>query len=402
MIAGQGADVFVLRTTIEGGPRWVAHVIQESEGRKKIVWVLNGGDGRNQHPTQTLLDLLTIKIRLGRLENFRIGFVGDLANGRTAMSLLQALRHYEGVEVVLVSPKGTELPAQYKIGLNIIRESESLDALSDCDVVYVTRFQLERIQDPILRREVQGKYIINAKVLNTWKKTVLIMHPLPSVAEIAPDIKNDPRLIAYNQADNGIPVRMGLLHRPCVAEFIPITRPAQVACLARNEEQQISNERKPVKHFQPIVDGTVIDHIPPGSATEVVRMLCQSGCLEGDRPRQLVQYVKSREYEGMKDVLLLHHLVIPDAIAATVQLFFPKITINQLPDNGTIVKKGYTYPKLVESVFPCPNAACVTNHDPEAKTIFVVSGDQRNLPILTCYYCERLFARETLTGSHHQ
>ncbi|XOU94364.1 MAG: aspartate carbamoyltransferase [Candidatus Kerfeldbacteria bacterium] len=394
MIAGQGADICVLRTTLEGGPRWIAEIV-EKYGRNMCV--INGGDGRNQHPTQTLLDLLTIKRKLGRLNNFRIGYLGDLGNGRTGTSLSRALSNFSGIETVLVSPKGAEMPNHAKVGLHIISESDSMDDLASCDVVYVQRSQLERIIDPILRKACQGQFIINKAVLDSWKKDVIVMHPLPSVEEIAPDIKSDPRLVAWEQAENGVPARMSLSVRSLMEPFFGLGDLVIDVDLLKNEKEiPVGDSQKPVRYFQPIKRGTVIDHIPPGEVVKLIHLLESTSCITGEHPRQLVQYVNSRKYEGQKDVLLLPEVTMDDIVAATAQFIYPEISINILPGNDMKIKKSFKTPSHIKNVFGCPNEDCITNNDPEANTIFIVNDRDNPTSPCRCHYCERVFNHESL------
>ncbi|MFZ6035615.1 MAG: aspartate carbamoyltransferase [Patescibacteria group bacterium] len=396
MLADQGADVLVLRSGLEGGARWMAEVL-EDYGRE--VTVLNGGDGRNQHPTQTMLDLLTILIKKGRLDNLHIGLVGDLANGRTAVSLIQALRHFENIRVTLVAPKGAEMLSQYKAGINVVCESESMEALKECDVIYVTRFQLERIADVALRLAVQGTYVFNKKFLDICKPDVIVMHPLPSVEEIDPDIKNDPRMVAFEQARYGIPTRMALIARALLNPFVGIGRPRHDADLLINAESiRIEDRGKPVKHFQPITTGTVIDHLPPNRAIAALHLLEQLTSIGDNHPRQLVQLVRSRKYEGLKDVMLLSGITLPDVAAATLQFIFPEITINEFPGNETQLKKRFHIPSHVFGVFRCLNSSCITNADPEAATIFRVLDRSTPGSVCRCHYCERDFPHDQLVA----
>ncbi|MBI5037405.1 MAG: aspartate carbamoyltransferase [Candidatus Kerfeldbacteria bacterium] len=394
MIAGQGADILVLRATQEGSARWVAEVI-EQYGHQ--VTVINGGDGRNQHPTQTLLDLLTILEKKGRLDDLHIGLVGDLANGRTAVSLIQALKHFDNIRVTLVAPKGAEMLPQYKAGINIVCESESMEALRDCDVIYVTRFQLERITDPILRQSVQGKYVFNKKFLDSCQPDVIVMHPLPSVEEIAADIKHDPRMVAFEQAEYGIPARMAVFVRALLDPFQGLGQwSPDRDLLSESREFPIAADMKPVKFFQPINHGTVIDHIPSGEAINVIRILESISCITDELPRQLVQHVHTRKYEGQKDVLLLPDIMLDPISAATVQYIFPEITVNEFPGNNIKVKRTYKVPSHVEGIFRCPNDSCITNREPEAISRFRIINRSMTHSSARCIYCERDFTHYQL------
>jgi aspartate carbamoyltransferase catalytic subunit len=176
--------------------------------------IINAGDGSGQHPTQTLLDLFTIKKELSGIDGKVITMLGDLRYGRTVHSLLLALSNFD-VRVNLVSPPLLRVPqhildlASSKIR---IRVTENLnEVLGETDVLYVTRIQKERFTDESEYNSVIGYYIVNSDIVSTLKKQSIIMHPLPRVNEISPEVDADPRAAYFRQAANGIPVRMALL-----------------------------------------------------------------------------------------------------------------------------------------------------------------------------------------------
>jgi aspartate carbamoyltransferase catalytic subunit len=181
------------------------------------VPVINAGDGGHNHPTQTLADLLTIKTEKGDLNNFTIGFCGDLKFGRTVHSLIDALARYAGVKVVLISPKELKLPDYVKTdvmdkhGMEYY-ETESLEeAMPELDVLYMTRVQKERFfnEDDYVR--LKDSYILTLDKLATAKEDMCILHPLPRVNEIAVDVDNDKRACYFKQVANGKLMRMALI-----------------------------------------------------------------------------------------------------------------------------------------------------------------------------------------------
>ena len=199
-------DVIVLRHPREGAAR-----LASDFSRKPII---NAGDGAGQHPTQTLLDLFTIIREKGSIEGQHVVLLGDLKYGRTAHSLAYALSRF-GAEITLVSPKQLQMPEEITSDLSqisTIHESESLeDAVSDADVVYVTRIQKERFPDPAEYIQVAGMYRVDLKLLKKGKQGIIVMHPLPRVSEIAPEVDQSPYARYFQQAFNGVPVRMALL-----------------------------------------------------------------------------------------------------------------------------------------------------------------------------------------------
>ena len=179
------------------------------------VPIINGGDGRGQHPTQAMLDLYTIHRELGRLENINIVIGGDLANGRTARSLVYLLSRYPGVHFSFVAPESLAMSqdikdhlAEHNVGYH---ETQELgDVLTEADVVYWTRVQKERLAEGVDYLAVSNRYELGREHLAQMKQQAIIMHPLPRVNEIKPEVDADPRAAYFRQAGYGLPVRMAL------------------------------------------------------------------------------------------------------------------------------------------------------------------------------------------------
>jgi aspartate carbamoyltransferase catalytic subunit len=181
------------------------------------VPVINGGDGVGEHPTQALADVYTIRKELGHVEGLNIALVGDLLNGRTIHSLLPALALYKDVSIILVSPKQLRLPPKYISYLHEadVRfvETETLAAsVRSADVVYMTRVQKERFVSVAEYDEVKDAYVMDAKIADNLKSSAIIMHALPRVAEIAPDVDANHRAAYFRQAKNAMYIRMALLN----------------------------------------------------------------------------------------------------------------------------------------------------------------------------------------------
>jgi len=197
-------DVIVLRHPKEGASRLAAEFSE--------VPVINAGDGAGQHPTQTLLDLYTMKKELGRLEGLKVALVGDLKYGRTVHSLAYALSLY-GAEIYLVSPELLKMPPEIKEdlrGAKIHETSDVKEVISDVDVLYVTRIQRERFPDPTEYLKVAGSYRITPDMLEENER-LIVMHPLPRVDEVDPEIDRTKYAKYFEQAFYGVPVRMALL-----------------------------------------------------------------------------------------------------------------------------------------------------------------------------------------------
>jgi len=205
-VVSEYADVIVLRHFKEGSARMAAEV--------SSVPVINAGDGAGHHPTQTLLDLYTIK-RESHLKNLDIALIGDLKYGRTAHSLAYALSLY-GANISLVSPETLRMPDEVKSdlrkkGVNVSETTKLEDVIHHADVLYVTRIQKERFPDPGEYQKVAGTYRISAELLKDAKDDMIIMHPLPRVDEIDVDVDATKHARYFQQAFYGIPVRMAVL-----------------------------------------------------------------------------------------------------------------------------------------------------------------------------------------------
>lgn len=201
------SDLIIMRHPIEGSARYAAEISR--------IPVINAGDGSNQHPTQCLLDLYSIKKTQGTLENLNIFLVGDLKYGRTIHSLIMAMSYFNPV-FNFISPPSLKLPDEYKLFLsdrNIkYYEHESFtDIISVADVLYVTRVQRERFSDPMEYEKVKQSYVLKNKHLENTKENLKILHPLPRVNEIDPEVDNNPKAYYFQQALNGVYVRMALM-----------------------------------------------------------------------------------------------------------------------------------------------------------------------------------------------
>ena len=203
------ADIIAMRHPREGAP-YVA-------SQAATIPVINAGDGGHNHPTQTLADLLTISREMGRLSNLTIGLCGDLKYGRTVHSLIEAMSRYEGIRFVLISPKELKIPGFIRYNVlekhNIpYTEVSSLEeAMPQLDVLYMTRIQRERFDDPYEYERLKDSYILDAEKMKLAKQEMCVLHPLPRVNEISVKVDDDPRAAYFRQALNGKYMRMALI-----------------------------------------------------------------------------------------------------------------------------------------------------------------------------------------------
>ncbi|MCR4723160.1 MAG: aspartate carbamoyltransferase [Eubacteriales bacterium] len=203
------ADIIAIRHSKEGAALAAAD--------KGTVPVINAGDGGHGHPTQTLADLMTICTEKGRMEDLTIGVAGDLKYGRTVHSLISAFSLYSGIKLVLISPEELSLP-RYVIDSVVTPnhmeyiESRSLEEhIGDLDVIYMTRIQQERFEDPTAYGRLKDSFILNGALMASAKDDCIVMHPLPRVNEIAPEVDEDKRACYFKQVANGRSMRMALI-----------------------------------------------------------------------------------------------------------------------------------------------------------------------------------------------
>jgi aspartate carbamoyltransferase catalytic subunit len=200
-------DLIVMRHPIEGSARFASEIAS--------VPIINAGDGANQHPSQTLLDLYSIKKTQGRLEDLNIFLVGDLKYGRTVHSLMMAMSRWNAT-FNFISPEELKMPEEYKIyldnaGLKYYEHTDFTDIISKADIIYMTRVQRERFSDPIEYEKVKNVYVLRNSMLKNTKPGMRILHPLPRVNEIHIDVDTNPKAYYFEQALNGVYTRQAIL-----------------------------------------------------------------------------------------------------------------------------------------------------------------------------------------------
>ena len=205
----QYVDIFIIRSVVEGASRYASEIVTQP--------VVNAGDGSNQHPTQTLLDLYSILKTQGTLENLKIALVGDLKFGRTIHSLVYGLAHFNPT-FYLIAPRHLGLPEYIRTdkALNHITfadRSKIEDVVDEIDIMYVTRIQKERFTDPEDYEKVKNAYQITRELIedSSPKENMKIMHPLPRVNEISPLVDETPYAYYFQQAKNGLWIRQGII-----------------------------------------------------------------------------------------------------------------------------------------------------------------------------------------------
>ena len=206
-IVSNYCDLIVMRHPLEGSARFASEVTN--------VPVINAGDGANQHPTQTLLDLYSIRKTQGTLDNLNIFMVGDLKYGRTVHSLLMAMSKFN-TKFNFISPDELKMPIEYKLFLEnkqikYYEHKDFTDIVSKADIIYMTRVQKERFSDPIEYERTKDSYVLKNEVLKGTKKNLRILHPLPRVGEIEQEVDRNPKAYYFTQALNGVFIRQAII-----------------------------------------------------------------------------------------------------------------------------------------------------------------------------------------------
>ena len=201
------SDLIVMRHPIEGSARYASEI--------SSVPVINAGDGANQHPTQTMLDLYSIRKTQGTLDNLNIFMVGDLKYGRTVHSLMMAMSRWN-TTFNFISPEELKMPEEFKLyldnlGLKYYEHLDFTEIISRADIIYMTRVQRERFSDPIEYEKVKNVYVLKNAMLANTKPNMRILHPLPRVNEIHTDVDTNPKAYYFEQALNGVFTRQAIL-----------------------------------------------------------------------------------------------------------------------------------------------------------------------------------------------
>lgn len=201
------SDLIVMRHPIEGSARYASEIAS--------VPVINAGDGANQHPTQTMLDLYSIRKTQGTLNNLNVFMVGDLKYGRTVHSLMMAMSRWN-TTFNFIAPEELKMPDEFKLylenlGLKYYEHTDFTDIISKADIIYMTRVQKERFSDPIEYEKVKNVYVLRNSMLKNTKPSMRILHPLPRVNEINPDVDSNPKAYYFEQALNGVFTRQAIL-----------------------------------------------------------------------------------------------------------------------------------------------------------------------------------------------
>jgi aspartate carbamoyltransferase catalytic subunit len=206
-IVSSYCDLIVMRHPLEGAAKYASEI--------SSVPIINAGDGANQHPSQTLLDMYSIKKTQGKLEDLNIFMVGDLKYGRTVHSLLMAMSQFN-TTFYFISPPELKMPDEYKhhlkhLGLKYYEHHDFTEFIDKADIIYMTRVQKERFSDPLEYEKTKNAYVLKIDMLKNTKHKMRILHPLPRVNEINTDVDDSEKAYYFAQAQNGIYVRQAII-----------------------------------------------------------------------------------------------------------------------------------------------------------------------------------------------
>ncbi|MBI4153169.1 aspartate carbamoyltransferase [Candidatus Woesearchaeota archaeon] len=393
MYEGYGADVIVLRHPLEGAARYAAEILN--------IPVINAGDGSNGHPTQALLDLMTIKEKHGSIDNLRIALVGDLRYGRTVHSLIAALILFSNVQLWLVAPDTLQMPShlvaefEKATGMKATQTQNLTDVLAKVDIIYMTRIQRERFPEGLEGeyeyKKVSGIYCITTEMLKNT--SIGIMHPLPrykGMLELSMDVDQLPNAWYIEQAKNGLYMREAILHKLLSATPQGIQKPNSQKSMWNN--LPITNGQKRGEHMVYRLDnGTLIDHIGAGKGKDVLKVLA----LPEDMQLIYAHNLRSSRY-GKKDVLGFTDRELSETELDKVALVAPEATINIIKDEKVMKKGKIILPSVIESLVLCPNPRCITaaQHQEHVPQKMIV--ESHDPLILRCYYCEVPIKREEI------
>jgi aspartate carbamoyltransferase catalytic subunit len=385
-------DTVIMRHHLDGSARFAAQHLG--------IPVFNAGDGKHEHPTQTILDLFTIREHLDRLEDFDIGIAGDLKYGRTAHSLVIALSKFSGIRVHLFSPGDLALPEAFrgnleKWGLEVETHESLASMAPKVDVLYQTRIQKERMPDLLEFEQAKAQSEFTMEMLETTKVNFGLMHPLPidkTAPSISGSIDGHPKAIYKKQAGNGVPTRLtelalslGLLGEDFEGEAY---QPKEEDDTYIKDLKVVVKPTRTDFSIRPIRDnGVVVDHVQAYQEEVLIRLLRV-------RERQDVYRagtVKSMRRPGaVKGILMIEGRVFSDEELRAIAAVSPGCTVNSIKGGQVVRKVQLNLPARVAGIpqIECPNKGCITHpdHQESVPPVMVRSSEKS----VRCAYCDHV------------
>ena len=378
MMCANHFDVIVMRHPLDGSLQWAADVSN--------IPVINGGDGKNEHPTQALLDILTLYILNDeKLDGLRIGFGGDLSHGRTVRSLSLALSHFDNITIRWATEDFLGMPEDLQRllesrGMNVIRAEKVRDVLAEVDFYYMTRPQIERMEDVSQRdiTEMMKKYRIDLDKVNGFSTRIL--HPLPvnsEVAEIDYRVYFTPVQAFYKQAEFGVFLRKALLHE-MLSHKSYIRYSGSLPASLENGNNRLTRTNRGTKadgmFIDKIQNGTVIDHLAEGKLKAIDKVLD----LENRDYSSIAAIIKGKKNPFIKTNMPQ----LSERDLKAISLISPEATINFIENGKVVVKFVYLL---------CRNSNCITRKIIEDVPPKFYNHDKH----IKCRYCRRPY---TLTN----
>jgi aspartate carbamoyltransferase catalytic subunit len=392
MYEAYDCDALIMRHPLDGSARFAADHLG--------IPVFNAGDGKHEHPTQTILDLFTIREHLGRLEDFDMGIAGDLKYGRTAHSLVIALSKFPGVRLHLFSHEDLSLPDSllktlHNAGIPVTAHDNLAEMTKNIDILYSTRIQKERMPDLSEFERAKAMSEFTLPMLETTRSCFGLMHPLPidkTAPSISPAIDGHPKAIYKVQAGNGVPTRLtelalslGLLEDGFTGK---VYEPEHFEEKFIEELEVVVKPQRTDVSIRPIRDcGVVIDHIQPYQEEVLVRLLR----VRERRDIYRAGTVKSMARPGeVKGILMIEDRELSDQEIRSVAAVSPGCRINLIEGGHVARKLSVNLPPRITGIpqMFCPNKGCITRceHLEYVSPVMVRAGHD----LLRCYYCDQL------------
>ncbi len=406
MLSGYQCSLLVVRDSRDGAAQYAADVLD--------IPVVNGGDGKHEHPTQTMLDLLTIRELFGRLDHLTIGFAGDLKYGRTVRSLQAALQHFPGISFRYISPPQLKPPAEELAALERAhipyKVSENYEStLPDIDILYVTRIQEERFPDKQEYEKVARSLQLTPDLLLSYAKpSMRILHPLPinslKFPEIHPAVDDvlvpgtREKYARYiEQAANGLSIRMALLCLLAGKLGTEIREPYELPNYEKKTTLEPVNVTETKQEANRVLgyieNGTVIDHLQPDALFKVIDLLA----LPRDKLVILGKNFESKKaLHGKKGVLkIVDYSPTPNQLNK-IAVLSPYATVSYIK-NGQVVEKGRVMlPLRIENIMECSNPNCISRTEQKeyAPSVFYTLDTVQR--IFQCHYCDTTISEDAV------
>ncbi|MCP4679619.1 MAG: aspartate carbamoyltransferase [Deltaproteobacteria bacterium] len=392
MYEAYNCDAIIMRHPLDGSARFAAKHLG--------VPVFNAGDGKHEHPTQTLLDLFTIREHIGRLEDFDMGIGGDLKYGRTAHSLAIALSKFPGVRLHFFSHADLAMPEAImqtlkEAGVFVETYEDMREMAPKVDIFYQTRIQKERMPDLSEFERAKEMSEFTMDVLDLTREEFGLMHPLPidkSAPSISASIDAHPKALYKEQAGNGVPTRLtelalslGLLGEDFDGE---VWAPEQVDEAFINELEIVVKPRRTDVSIRPIREnGIVIDHLQPFLEEVLVRLLR----VRERRDVYRAGTVKSIRRPGtVKGMLMIEDREFSDEELRAMAAVSPGCRVNIISDGQVTRKLELRLPDQISGIseMACPNKGCITRaeYEESVNPIMIRAGEDR----VRCFYCDQL------------